>query len=145
MTDVPLEVSGISKNPTIVNVKARQFDIIVDEPPEDGGADTGPDPCSYFMASIVGCISITGQLVAKEMGLDIRAININVSSSIDPAKFMGKETQARAGLKGVKININVDTDAGGATLDEWLRRVESRCPIADNVRSETPLEVNLVK
>ena len=145
MPDIPLAVTGISKSPTRVNVKARQFDLIVDEPPEGGGQDLGPDPCSYFMAALVGCISITGQLVAKEMGFDIRKIEIEVCSTIDPAKFMGQETPERAGLKAINVKARVDTDADDVVLTEWLAKVESRCPIADNVRSGTPLEVTVVR
>jgi len=145
MADIPLEVTGISKGPPLVNVRARQFDIIVDEPPEYGGEDMGPDPCSYFMAALVGCISFTGQFVAKEMGFDIGGIEIEVCSTIDLAKFMGQETQERAGLKGIKVKVRVDTDADDAVLAEWLAKVESRCPIADNVRSATPLEVSLAR
>lgn len=143
MADIRLGVTGISKGSTRVDVKARQFNLILDEPPEFGGEDRGPDPCSYLMAAVVGCISITGQFVAKEMGVDIRGIEIEVCSTINPAKAMGQESEDRTGFKGIKVNVKVDTDADGAVLAEWLAKVESRCPIADNVKNATPLEVRL--
>ena len=143
MADIPLEVTGISKSPARVDIKARQFELIVDEPPEHGGEDMGADPVSYFMAGLLGCINVIGHMVAKEMDLEIRGIELKACGTLDPAKAMGQDTQERAGLKGVKVSVKVDAEADEAILAEWLAKVESRCPVADNIRSATPLEVSL--
>jgi putative redox protein len=39
-----------------LEVKKRMFDFIVDEPPERGGTDGGPNPLAYFIAGAASCL-----------------------------------------------------------------------------------------
>ena len=124
-------------------VKARDFTMIIDEPPALGGEDTGPNPVEYVLSAIVGCLNVTGHIVAKEMGLMINSLEITANGDINPELLFGKSEKDRAGFKGINIEFCVDAQADQETLDSWLSQVKTRCPVSDNLANTTPLSIAL--
>lgn len=61
-----------------------------DEPTEDGGSNTGPNPMQQFIASLAGCQNEQTQVVAEEMGLNIEQIDLEIEIDLDG--FMGKRS-----------------------------------------------------
>jgi len=143
MPEVSLRITARSETDSRLVVRAGKHQVIVDEPESAGGTDTGPTPLQYLLASVVGCVFVVGQIVAEEMGIKLRGVEMTAKSSLNPDRLRGRPTKDRAGLKGVSIEVNVDSDADRQTLEKWLRTVESRCPVADNLLAPTPVEVHL--
>lgn len=136
-------VSATSESKSKVTVKARHFDIVIDEPAELGGTDRGPNPVEYLLASYCGCINIVGHVVARQMQLDIKGLRIEMEGEIDPAKLRGKPTEERAGYKKIFVTVFPDIDADNETVQKWLATVIQRCPVGDNIENSTPVEVKL--
>lgn len=136
-------VEGKNENPTKLVVNAHQFKLVVDEPAAMGGTDDGPNPLEYLLAGYAGCINVVAHLVAREQGINIRKLNIVVDGDINPARFMGLSNDDRTGFKIIRINIVIDTDAAQPAIDKWLEAVENRCPINDNIRNITPVEMKV--
>ncbi|EDQ02812.1 hypothetical protein KT99_06587 [Shewanella benthica KT99] len=124
-------------------VKARNFTIIVDEPPMLGGEDQGPNPVEYALSAIVGCLNVTGYILAKEMGFTINKLEIKASGRLNPACFLGKVTDDRAGYKGIDIDFVIEAEADTETLEHWMNQVKLRCPVSDNFANITPITVRL--
>lgn len=143
LSDLKFSVVGHSESTTRMAVKARNFTIIVDEPPMLGGEDRGPNPVEYALSAMVGCLNVTGHIVAQEMGFTIKKLTIEASGSLNPDRFLGKEGDDRAGYKSVDIDFVIDADADAATLKEWMGQVKSRCPVSDNFANITPVNVGL--
>lgn len=143
MADISVLIQSQSENPTKTVVKARDFDLVVDEPADLGGENQGPTPVEYLLAGFTGCLNVVGHLVAKDLGFDLHSIQFEATGPIDPAKLFGEETEQRPGFKNIDIRLSVDADADEATLQEWLKRVEARCPISDNISNYTPVSLNL--
>ena len=142
MANAKFQIKGVSESPARIKVKARHFNIIVDEPQNLGGDDKGASPVEYVLAALAGCLNVVGFLVAKEMGFEIRSFEVDIEGELNPAKFMGKSNEPRAGYENIKATMKVDTDADEETLGEWLRVVEERCPVSDNLANATPLSIN---
>lgn len=136
-------VEGENENPTKLVVKARNFKLIVDEPAGLGGTDHGPNPVEYLLAGYAGCLNVVAHLVAKEQGLDIKKLTIEVDGDINPARLFGQSNDDRAGFKIIRVKIVVDADADQPAIDTWLKEVENRCPINDNLTNPTPVEINV--
>ncbi|MFO8001534.1 MAG: OsmC family peroxiredoxin, partial [Marinilabilia sp.] len=66
MPKVTFSISGKNENPTKFVAKARNFEIVVDEPRNLGGTDQGPNPVEYILAAYAGCLNVMGHIVAKE-------------------------------------------------------------------------------
>ncbi|WP_049920192.1 OsmC family protein [Halobiforma nitratireducens] len=136
-------VSATGESATKTAVTARDFEFVVDEPASLGGTDDGPNPVEYLLGSLAGCLNVVAHVVADEYDFELRDVEIDLEGELDPAKFMGKRDDVRAGYQEVTATISVDADADDETLTEWLAEVEKRCPVSDNVQNETPLSVTL--
>ena len=114
------EATAVSNSDTGLEVSARDFKWLVDEPPSLGGGDIGPNPVeTSFTASAKG--------------------------ELDPTKFLGMNMDVRAGYSVIEIKIEVESEADQATLDEIIAIAETRCPVSDNLANATPLTITLLK
>ncbi|HOD87699.1 MAG TPA: OsmC family protein [Bacteroidales bacterium] len=145
MTDLSSRIKAVSASPMKTIVKARNFEIIIDEPQEMGGTDEGASPVEYLIAAFSGCINVVAHLVAKEMNFELRGVEIDIYGDLNPAKLFGQSNEERAGFKQINLSIKADTDADEATLEKWLEAIESRCPISDNLQNPTPVKISYKK
>lgn len=145
MADLKFRVKAHSENATKTVVKARQFEIIIDEPADLGGADAGPNPVEYVLAAFAGCLNVMSHLVANEMGFKLNGVRIDLAGTLNPAKLFGQSDEDRAGYKEITVKLTPDTDANAETLKKWLEAVTSRCPVSDNLKNITPVKVELGK
>jgi uncharacterized OsmC-like protein len=145
MSNLRFSVNGESNSTTQFVAKARHFKLVVDEPEELGGNDEAANPVEYILAGLAGCINVVGHLVAKELGFVISKLNIDISGEINPDKLLGISSHERAGFQSIQINLNPETEADIVILSQWLKIVEDRCPVKDNLRNETPVRLSVEK
>jgi uncharacterized OsmC-like protein len=143
MADISFSVKAHRENPTKTVVKARSFQMIIDEPADLGGTNDGANPVEYVLAALSGCLNVMCHVVAQEMNFKLRGVEIQLAGKLNPDKLFGKETSDRAGYKEITVEINPDADADRATLEKWLETVESRCPVSDNLNNPTPVHIKL--
>ena len=65
-------------------------EIVVDEPLEVGGANSGPSPTQLLAASLAGCTAITLELYAERKGWDLAGLEVEVdyaSERFTPSAF----------------------------------------------------------
>ena len=143
MPDLKFNAKGVSESPARIKVSTRNFSIIVDEPPQLGGSDAGPNPVEYLLAALIGCMNVVGHLVAREMGFNIEALAIDAEGVLNPERLMNKPTSDRAGYKVVRVALRVKSDADAETLAAWAEAVERRCPVSDNLGNATPVHIDV--
>ena len=61
-------------------------EIVVDEPPDAGGTDTGPRPTQLLASSLAGCTAITIELYAERKGWDLDGLEVSVDMQSDPER-----------------------------------------------------------
>ncbi|MFB6341240.1 OsmC family protein [Saccharicrinis sp. FJH2] len=143
MADLNFKVNGSSETATRLNAVARDFSIVVDEPPALGGEDKGANPVEYLLASYAGCLNVVAHLTAKELGIVLQGLKISVSGNLNPDKLFGNETEDRAGFKNIVVDFEPVTVASEEELDHWVKVIKQRCPVNDNLTNPTPLHLNL--
>ena len=143
MPNLKFSVNAISENDTKTVVETRGFKMTIDEPQNLGGTNSGANPVEYLLAALSGCLNVVGHLVAKEMGFQLNGLEISLEGDLNPAKFAGKSMEDRAGYKQIRVTMKPDTDADKETLEKWLKTVENRCPVSDNISNPTPLSIVL--
>ena len=57
--------------------------LVVDEPPDRGGTDTGPRPTQLLAASLAGCTAITVEMYADRKGWDVGSVEVDVDVIYD--------------------------------------------------------------
>jgi uncharacterized OsmC-like protein len=123
-----------------IETQSRQHVSIVDQPVAGGGTDSGPTPLEYLFVSLAGCMVTIGHIIAKQRQLPVRNIEVQVEGELDTDVLMGKSTNVRAGFSGIRIHMKLDADMSQEEKEQFLRDVDSRCPISDNIHNLTPLE-----
>lgn len=93
-------------------------EIVVDEPAEDGGTDTGPRPTQLLASSLAGCTAITIELYAERKGWDLAGLEVTV------------DMRADAERRPTRFAVEVALPAG---LDDEQRRklmvIAEKCPV----------------
>lgn len=137
-----MNVEAQRESATQTTVEVRDFELTVDESEEMGGQNEGPTPLEYLLAGQAGCLNVTGQQVASDMDIGIADLEIAIKGEFNQAAFAGNDDD-RTGLQDVEVSMTVDADADETTVEEWAERVESRCPVSDNIKNETSVELTL--
>ena len=144
MSQKTVQVVGYADGANQFIVKARNLKIRIsknNQIPEFEGAS----PLEYILAGYAGCISAVGQLVAKEQGIVLKSLQVELTATLNLDKYQGKHSDARVGFENIEVVVK---PASEATLDElrhWLVAVENRCPVQDNLLNPTPISVVLYK
>ena len=123
-----------------IETKSRQHIAIVDQPQAGGGTDAGPTPLEYLFVSLAGCIVTIGTIVAKQRRLAVRKIECHVEGELDTDVLMGKSADVRAGFTGIRVHTKIDADMSQEEKEAFLKEVDARCPISDNIHNLSPIE-----
>jgi putative redox protein len=91
--------------------------LIVDEPEEKGGADTGPRPTSVLAMSLASCTAITVEMYADRKGWDVGELEVEIDYELEP-----KGTSRFEVL--LKLPAGLSDDQA-----ESLRTIAGKCPV----------------
>jgi len=80
-----------------------------------------------------------GHIVAKQRQLPVRSISARVEGELDTDVLMGKRSDVRAGFSDIRIHVKIDADMTQVEKEAFLKEVDARCPISDNIHGTTPL------
>lgn len=144
MSDLTFKIQGESQTAARFAADARQFNLVIDEPPALGGDDLGANPVEYLLASYAGCINVVAHLTARELGINLEKLKIEIQGNINPARLFGKSDDERAGFKQIDVQFSPETDASQEEIENWIAIIKNRCPINDNLANPTPLTFNLI-
>jgi len=142
MSVVNIKVSGNSKPNEQLVVKAQGFEIRVGENQNNPELE-GPCPVEYILAGYAGCLNIVGGIVAKELNIEIKSLNIEILGALDVDKYLGASTKERAGFQAIEVIVKPISDASSEEIEKWIEIVESRCPVQDNLFNPTPISLKL--
>lgn len=133
MQKMKFQVTG--KNTGLKSVvKAGKHEIIVDEAPQMGGNNEGPNPLQYMLSALVGCGNVVAHLVAKEMNFDLQELSFEATGEFDPRGFMG-DPNVRTYFETVTVNVKVETTESEERLQKLKEQVEARCPVYGTFRA----------
>lgn len=98
-----------------------------------------PNPYEYILAGFAGCINALGQAVAKELGIVLKSLQVEITGS------MSALPSERPGFDKIEITLRPAAAAPLATLQQWMDEVQFRSPVYDTLVSNTPVSLNLFK
>src|SRR2546430_4246220 len=79
-------VVGAAEDPNYrQTVRCGKHEMVVDERPVRGGADAGPMPFEYLLASLGACTSITLRMYAQRKAWNIGTVGVTLSMHQDDA------------------------------------------------------------
>jgi uncharacterized OsmC-like protein len=143
MADLIFKIEGEAKTAARFDANARQFKLVIDEPPVLGGDDAGPNPVEMLLAGYAGCLNVVAHLTARELGIKIEKLTIAVSGNLNPDRLFGKSEEERAGFKQINVSFSPVTDAAPEEVERWISEIRNRCPVNDNLQYPTPMTFSL--
>ncbi|MFT7667769.1 MAG: putative OsmC-like protein [Planctomycetota bacterium] len=120
--------------PTRVAISDSDWSFQVDEPKEDGGSNSGPNPMHHLLASLAGCQNEQAQVVAEEMEIEAAKIQIDLEVVLNLSGFMGITDNS----EGCFTNVHIKALVSGVSAEQATTlgsRVDARCPILSLLRS----------
>ena len=130
------EALGVGQGwPTTVTISGTEWKLQVDEPKEDGGNNSGPNPMQYFVVSLASCQNEQAQVVAEEMSLRIDKIEIALEVDLNLDGFMGVDQHSVNCFKRAELTAVVTGSVSIEDVHELGKRVDARCPILSLLRS----------
>ncbi|TFJ92109.1 OsmC family protein [Lentibacillus salicampi] len=122
-----------------VETRSRGHKVIVDEPEELGGTDTGENPVELLLSALGACQSIAARTYADKFGVNIEDLRIELEGDIDLDGFLDK-ADVRPGFSDIRYKLHLKTDAPEDKVKQFTEFVEQHCPVGDTVANT----VNLV-
>jgi organic hydroperoxide reductase OsmC/OhrA len=110
-------------------VTARQFVIDIDEPPESGGEDTGPQPTEVFLGSLAACFALAVGHVARKRGIELAGVDVKAVGTYDGPKFVA-----------LRVEVRVDAP-DGVDVDALLVRARAVCYVSNTLALGPEVEV----
>jgi uncharacterized OsmC-like protein len=141
---------------SVVNVKGKilesyrteiecSHNFVLDQPKNAGGMGEGPNPLELFLSSLAGCFCALGRIISDQNQLVVRGIKVKTQGKINKSYLLGKTNEGRAGFEEIHTIITIDSDMSNTEKEKFVREIERRCPVADNVINTTKLVTHLVK
>ena len=121
---------------------SRKHQIDIDEPSYLGGTDKGPSPIELLLAALGGCQIITLAFFAPRLGVKLRNVETVVEGHLDPRGFMGV-SGVRPGFQKICISTKIQAEGDPEKIKELIRMAEERCPVNDNIRNNTLIELQV--
>jgi len=136
-------VASQSDSPTKSSINVRGFQFFVDAPQAFSGGNKAPTPFEYVLAGYAGCIKVLAHITAQEYNIELSNLAINVSGDLDTDKLLGRSTTERAGYRTIYVHIKTSTEIAPALKSKWLKSIQTRCPVSDNLANQTPIIFHL--
>lgn len=132
------DITAVGESATTV-VSKDSWTLTVDEPVKLGGKDSGANPLTYFLASIVGCSQYTLYSVSRQQRRVIQGpVRWSATGEFDLKGVMGQQDH-NAWFHKIEVEAVVPaSSSNGRTqeeLDELAEEVERRCIVASTISS----------
>jgi uncharacterized OsmC-like protein len=116
---------------SVADINGKQ--VIIDEPPELGGTDQGPNPLELILAGLGGCMNVLVSLFAKQHGVELKGSQVRVEGDVDPDGFLEK-ADVRPGFQEIRYHIHIDSPSAPEKIQALIEHVERVCPVKDTLK-----------
>ena len=103
--------------------------IVVDEPIEAGGTDTGPSPTRLVAAGLAGCTAVTMEMYAERKGWDIGQVEVDVDVEYPDAAPLS-----------FAVTLRLPQDLSDEQRERLLA-VARKCPVHKLLAGETEVVI----
>jgi putative redox protein len=106
--------------------------LVVDEPEEKGGTDTGPTPSQLLALSLASCTAITLEMYAARKEWDVGALAVDV------------DYEHKSGLPRFDVTITLPPELSDQQAEQ-LRTIAGKCPVHRALKGEVEIEDRIAR
>ena len=122
----------------------REFPAVAsDEPEALGGTDMAANPVEQLLGALGNCLAVGFAANATAAGIVIRSLSIDVEGDLDLHTFLGLNPAGNAGFQGIRVAVNLDSDATPEQRAALHEKVVGTSPVGHTLARPVPLQINL--
>lgn len=144
MSNKTVSVTGISESNSQFSVSTSGSNLTINNAISIGSGKV-PSPTDYLLAGFAGSINAVGLIVAEELGIELKSVQVDIVGELETKKAEGLPTRSRAGFRKIEVIVKPTSDAPLTLLKQWIDEVKERCPLRDNLINSTPVLLTLLK
>jgi uncharacterized OsmC-like protein len=133
MSIITFKATSRSLGGLAVENNARNFKVIMDEPKELGGMDSGMTPVEMVLCALGSCQCIVAKAFAKLYGIELEDFWVELEGDLDSEGYLKGKHGLRPGLQEVRYSFHFVTDAPRAKVENFADFIKRRCPIVDTL------------
>ncbi len=141
MAKKTVQINASLKEKFVIDLEARDFKLTIDQPVAMGGDNEGPTPLEYFFFSLAGCICTIGKIIANQKRIELKDISVRVEGDLDTDVLMGKNQLERPGFQDIRVYTKIDAPMTTEEKEAFLKEIDARCPISDNIEHTSQLKL----
>ena len=123
------------------SANVRHFSpLTIDEPPELGGGDAGPNPAELLLAALGTCQEIVYAAYAAILDIPLAAVEVTARGHLDLRGLLGLDESTPAGFQKITFETALESPADPETIRGLVETVERHCPILDTLSRPVPVE-----
>lgn len=126
-----------------VLTRARQFELLIDEPQSLGGTDTGMNPVEALLASLGACQSIVARVYAPKFDVVLEDFRVDVEGELDLDGFFNR-ADVRPGYSDIRYTFYIKTSSPQEKVEAFVQFLESKCPVGDTIANPVNLKLNRI-
>ena len=116
-----------------VDVRARHFKVLTDEPPEFSGDDTGMMPTELFLSSLASCFCLALIYAASKRRIEVDDMEVEVEGEKDVKNF-----------QFTKLTVKVVSAVPSRTLEGLIEEAKKYCFVSRTITNPCPIEYVIV-
>lgn len=124
--------------------KAKDFTILVDEPPELLGEMSAPNPQEYLMAAANACMMATYVAACAMQGITLESIEIETTGELDLRGFLGLDKKVPAGYEEMAYTVRIKGDGTPEQFEKVHQWVMATSPNYYNMANAIWMKPTLV-
>ena len=109
--------------------------------PATGGDGQSACSADMLLEALVGCAGVTLGAVATALGIPLRGATIRAEGDLDFRGTLGVSKDVPVGFKEVRLNFDLDTDAGEDQLATLVRLTERYCVVYQTLHHPANISV----
>jgi uncharacterized OsmC-like protein len=109
-----------------------------------GGAGTAACSGDLLLAALAACAQLTCQMVAANVGIELRKVQARVEGDLDLAGTLGVDRDAPVGFSDIRLRFEIEApDASADQLDSLLEKTERYCTVLQTLRQPPTVTAKL--
>jgi uncharacterized OsmC-like protein len=109
--------------------------------PATGGDGLGACSADMLLEALVGCAGVTLNAVATALGVQFRQATIQAEGDLDFRGTLGVSKDVPVGFREIRLDFDLDTDAGEEQLATLLRLTERYCVVYQTLKQPAKIAV----
>lgn len=122
-----------------VEGEAQDHTLIIDQPADMGGSDSGPNPLEVLLVSLGSCQATVAAIIARQEGIELADISIETEGDYDVDFLLGKTQEGHSGFLEIRQKVFIDVNLTDEEKIAFFEKVHARCPVTGSLLEKTDI------